>query len=125
MCSLHSGRSSNSHSSDSYKYVFQGEEVRIKKGVRTNGTKVEILIGVMVAENIWKAHDKELVITEFTGGTHGRGSLHYVGLAADLRTGYFSDSQKHEVAEQLRAALSEEYDVVVEKSHIHLEYNPK
>lgn len=64
-------------------------------------------------------------MTEGTGGKHGVGSLHYVGLAADLRTSNVPAPFVGVIAVDLRMALGAEYDVVVEETHLHLEFQPK
>jgi len=99
--------------------------VTLKEGIKVNGVKPELTLGLIIADKVWANHNQELVVTELTGGKHGRASLHYVGLAADLRTRYFTDVEKELVAKDLRDALGENYDVVVEASHIHLEFQPK
>ena len=100
--------------------------MKIKPGVRVNGMNTEILLAVIIANDIYTRHGKELVITEVTGGEHGRGSKHYIGNAVDLRTNFFDRKEEIErVAQELREALGEQYDVVVEKTHIHIEYDPK
>lgn len=99
--------------------------MQIKTGVKLNGVKPEIILAIIVIETIYSKWGKELVITEATGGKHGRASLHYVGLAIDIRTNYFTDEEKELVARDLREALGENYDVIVEASHIHIEFQPK
>jgi len=97
----------------------------LKENIKINGVKPELTLVLSIADKIWSNHNQELVVTELTGGKHGTASLHYVGLAADLRTRYFSDEEKEIVASELRKALGENYDVVVEKTHIHIEFQPK
>ena len=75
------------------------------------------------AEKVWAAHGEELVITSARDGMHSAGSLHYYGFAVDLRTRYFDDENKAQVAEELEAILGHPYDVVVHTSHIHVEYD--
>lgn len=99
--------------------------MQIKTGVKLNGIKPEIVLAIIIIETIYSKWDKELVITEATGGKHGRASLHYAGLAIDIRTNYFTNEEKQLVARDLREALGENYDVVVETSHIHVEFQPK
>ena len=100
--------------------------MELKNGVKLNGMKPEILLAIFTANRIWLNHAKVLVVTEITGGKHGTGSLHYAGLAVDLRTKYFeSEDEKSEVAQELRQALGENYDVVLEPTHIHVEFQPK
>jgi len=68
----------------------------------------------------------EFCITSVIDGKHRPNSLHYSGLAFDLRTRHLKteDGVKN-VAAEIRGALGREYDVVVEKDHIHIEYDPK
>jgi hypothetical protein len=54
------------------------------------------------------------------------GSLHYYGLAVDLRTRYFSETVKQLVAAELNSALkniSPYYQIIVHSTHIHVEYD--
>lgn len=98
--------------------------MKIKNGAKVNGLKTEILLAVIVASDIYKSLGQALVITELTGGKHSRASLHYVGYAVDLRTHYFSDNGL-EAQKMLKNSLGTEYDVVLEKDHIHIEFQPK
>ena len=97
----------------------------IKDGVSVKGLQPEILVALFVADTIWSTHGQRLVVTAGTDGEHKEGSLHYEGLAVDLRTRYFDDMQKQWVEQELRDALGYEYDVVLEPTHIHVEYDPK
>lgn len=97
----------------------------IKKGAKIGGIRPEMIIALMVAERVYDAHGEELVWTEGTGGEHGYGSLHYVGLAIDIRTRYFSKTEAAQVALEIRERLGEDFDVVLEEDHIHIEFQPK
>jgi len=77
------------------------------------------------ADLVWKEYGEELVITSARDGIHSAGSLHYYGRAVDLRTRYFSDDDKRSVAADLADILGEDYDVILHKSHIHVEYDPE
>lgn len=99
--------------------------MKIKTNVKLLGLRPEILLALFIADKIYSNHNQELVLTEATGGKHGRASLHYVGLAVDVRTHYFTDGEVKLVAKDLKEALGENYDVVVEKTHIHIEFQPK
>jgi len=56
-------------------------------------------------------------------------SYHYKGLAVDIRlpSKYIDNvpSIDLNLANNIRNALGSEYDVVLESSHIHVEYDPK
>ena len=97
----------------------------IKKGVKMTGMSVPILLAINIANEVYKKNYQELVVTELTGGQHGRSSLHYVGNAVDIRTRDISSVALTRIAAQLVEALGENYDVVKESTHIHIEYQPK
>lgn len=82
----------------------------------------------IVAEAVYKQYGVELVITSANDGVHGGGdkkkTLHDDGLAIDLRTSNLG-GRESAVAAELARQLGPEYDVVLEKDHIHVEYDPK
>lgn len=65
----------------------------------------------------------DLVITSGTDSKHGNGSLHYVGLAVDIRTKTMKNKKK--MFKSIKAVLPSGYDVVPESTHLHIEYQPK
>jgi hypothetical protein len=80
----------------------------------------------ITAEPIFVAAGQELVITSGTDSKHMEKSLHYAGRALDFRTRDLKDLPAvTAVAQSLKGALDRAYDVVVEKDHIHVEYDPK
>ncbi len=100
--------------------------ISLKAGASIRGLRPEVVLAVVVADQVYGKHGcGDLMVTEGTGGKHGSGSLHYVGLAADLRTGNLPAGTLSVVANDLRALLGAEYDVVVEETHLHIEFQPK
>jgi len=95
------------------------------KSVNPKGMSPQLLLALIIAEQIYKKHVKDLVITSLNDGIHSDGSLHYEGNGVDLRTNFWSNEEAKIVADELRAALHDDYDVVLESNHIHLEYDPK
>lgn len=64
------------------------------------------------------------VITSANDRKHMTGSLHYEDLAWDLRSNNIPDAGKvEEIARTLRVDLGSDWDVVVEKDHIHVEFD--
>lgn len=68
---------------------------------------------------------REAIVTSGTDGVHGHDSLHYVGLAIDIRTRDLTKKQTEWLAAKLREVLGKNFDVVIEKDHIHIEYDPE
>ena len=68
---------------------------------------------------LFETEDHDLFITSLRDGNHMAGSLHYDGLAFDMR-----DNPKFQIHE-IRAGLGFGWDVVPEIDHIHCEYDPK
>lgn len=99
--------------------------MKLKEGVIVTAIRTELLLALIIAEKVWLDCGKELVITSLNDGQHSNISLHYAGQAADLCTRYFAVPKT--VGQNLSDALGNnpDYDVVVEKDHIHLEWQPK
>lgn len=99
----------------------------LKSGARIGGLRTEILFAAIVLDAIHKdvAMGADFVVTECTGGTHHPGSLHYVGLAIDIRTKDMTDAQKQAFYLRGKASLGEDFDLVEEIDHAHAEFQPK
>jgi rhamnogalacturonyl hydrolase YesR len=98
--------------------------MQIKTGANIQGIDLRLRPGLVHANNVWKQLGQELVITSGLDGEHSAGSLHYYGLAIDVRTRYFNNKEKKEAASTLRSLLASEFDVIEEGNHIHIEYDP-
>ena len=68
---------------------------------------------------------RDAIVTYTTNGEHGADSKHYTGEAIDLRTRDLSVANRQRAANLLRERLGDNYDVVDEGNHIHIEYDPK
>ncbi len=97
----------------------------LKKSVSLKGLQPQILVAVMVANEVYKKYGKDLVITSVNDSKHGEGSLHYKGFAIDTRIFYFPKGVAKKVRDEIASRLGDEFDVVLEKDHIHIEYDPK
>ncbi len=97
----------------------------LKDGVVISGIRTELLFALNVCDGVYSTYGEELVITSLNDGKHSDTSLHYSCSGADLRTRYFTVPETKLVAEDIRSRLGIDFDVVVEKDHIHLEYQPR
>lgn len=100
--------------------------MRLKPGVRCSGLQPPILLAMVIAEStVQRIANIELVVTSLTDGQHKPGSLHHCGLAFDFRTSTMSEEQKAAVQAALAVDLGGDFDVVLEATHCHVEYDPK
>lgn len=67
----------------------------------------------------------EPTITSAVDGIHSENSLHKRGRACDYRIWGLSEVQLNELVIQARKSLGNSYDVVLESTHLHIEYDPK
>lgn len=101
--------------------------MKLKPGVKLNGVRPELLIGIMIVNQVFEDHGCEFTITEIcaTGG-HSYSSLHYSGNACDIRSRDLSAPEQQTMAALARTALGNEFDLVTtEATHWHLEFQPK
>ena len=98
--------------------------MKIKPGVNLEGVNWRMFFAAVVAEEIYKKYGAELVITSANDGKHGDKTLHHKGLALDLRT-WNLNGRETEVCAALNKALGGFYQAVLEKDHIHLEWDER
>lgn len=96
-----------------------------KYGAKISGMKPEILLGIIIASQVYEKYNIDYVITEVSGGKHGRGSLHYVGFAVDTRTRDMNKALQLKITKEVGIALGDEFDVLLEGNHLHVEFQPK
>lgn len=86
---------------------------RLERNTRRSLTMVAIVL---------RDHEQELVITSTFEGNHTPGSLHYANRAYDIRV---PANIKRMLINDIKEVLLVDFDVVLEKDHIHIEYDPK
>lgn len=102
-----------------------------KEGVRINGPHLYpemTQITEMARITAPTLDDGIIWITSANDSRHGDASLHYKDRAFDIRIYNITGKVHYEAelwAERLGLALGQEYDVVKEKDHIHVEWDPK
>ena len=93
--------------------------LKIKSGVTPRN-----LVIAAAAANVAEKEGFTVVITSGTDGSHKKNSLHYTGDALDLRISNLTTEQRGKLLAGLLTRLGDNYDVILEPDHIHVEYDP-
>lgn len=97
-----------------------------KDGVQLAGLRLDVMAPAIRAAN--RIAGRRVVITSGLEGNHMQGSKHFSGEALDFRRPdwpTFDDRASAQAfADQLAADLGARYDVVLESTHVHVEYDP-
>jgi hypothetical protein len=100
--------------------------IAIKPGVLFENLTPQMVLGhTIVAAVFLSFYPATCTITSGSDGTHMTGSLHAKGNALDYRTSHLTSEQRSKVAAACKEALGENFDVVLESDHLHVEYDPK
>lgn len=96
--------------------------IALKEGVRLLGIRPELVIAIVITGDVYESFGESLVITSVVDGQHMRASLHYVGAAFGAR---LPSRNPDALRQRLAEALGADFDVVLEETHIHVEWQPK
>ena len=94
----------------------------LKLGVDISKLKRPMRKALNLIDRAFRDFGEEAVITSTYEGDHMPSSLHYAHLAVDVR---LPVGNVDAVVNALKLLLGKDYDIVVEKDHIHIEYDPK
>jgi hypothetical protein len=105
----------------------------LKDEVHVNGAHFDsVMVRIInVARETAPMMEKGTVwITSANDGEHSDGSLHFDNRAFDIRIKNIIAGTEFPLAargwaERMRVALGDDYDVILEDDHIHVEYDPK
>ncbi len=100
----------------------------IKEGAIIKEIPEEMIPVLSAISMAWKlCRKKEVVITSGSDDAPNRNkySLHPLHLAYDLRTRDLSAWETKSIVKDLKIILGRDYDVVLEPTHIHIEYDKK
>ena len=100
------------------------EEIQTKQGVILRGLEPRMYPVIQTAQEVWQNHGARLTITSGLDGKHGKDSLHYAGRALDFRTRDLDRLARAEAARELQTALGDDFRVLLERDHIHVEHDP-
>lgn len=95
----------------------------IKQGVDVRGLHILMWDMLYDIEPFFKEMNLDLWITSALEGDHSLKSRHYSGLAVDIRSRELRYPQ--DVYDRIKSVLHPAFDIVIEPTHFHLEYDPK
>lgn len=100
--------------------------MKIKEGVSLKKLQPQMTPVMIIADCEYRNYGSEAVITSGDDSHDGKNSLHNDGLALDFRIKNLHTYEAAvEVKRAIKNALGAQYDVVLEKDHIHVEFDPK
>lgn len=100
--------------------------VSLKPGVTVRGASPEIAIAITIVASVFEMYKADCIITSLTDGVHGRASRHYSGAAVDFRTRHVSKVDLKDIVRVIEDALGpDDFDVLLEQTHLHVEFDPK
>lgn len=106
--------------------MTKGAAIHIKPGVDLDGLRAVMWDAAAKASAAFDRYGYQFVITSGLDGKHSANSLHYKGLALDIRSRHIApQSAKLKVLAELQAALGKDFDVILEADHYHVEYDPE
>jgi hypothetical protein len=107
---------------DTHQSLF--DKFETKENVNLNGLDEAMYPVLGKASIVWQKYGKKLVITSGLEGKHCKNSRHYLGLALDLRNRDLNKKDLFKILKELNIALGNDYQVLLESDHFHVEYDP-
>ena len=86
------------------------------------------MLALLQCEKIYNKYGYPLIVTSTTDGIHSIGSLHYRGLGLDIRTRHLPIDLLEVIHTKIKlrlASLSTSFQVILESTHIHIEFDQK
>jgi hypothetical protein len=104
--------------------------MQIKPGVSLVNVSWRMFHAALVAEEIYARQGSECIITSAGEGKHMRSSKHYARNnpsrmieAIDIRRRNITDPAR--ACREIQAKLGRDYDCVLERDHLHIEWDQK
>jgi len=100
--------------------------VKFKPNVSMKYVHPKIGHAIDIARHVWELKNiSECVVTSMNDSTHSPTSLHYAGCAVDFRIWNVPELERDQIVVMLKSRLRDEYDIINEGDHYHVEWQPK
>lgn len=97
----------------------------LKPGVNLAGIKPEMAFAAIACYGAYAEIGLDVVVTSGLDGKHSANSKHYSGHGLDIRTRHVPAEKLDALTASIRGCLGDDYDVVLESDHVHIEFDPK
>tara|TARA_B100000949_G_C14255921_1_gene440445 strand:+ start:648 stop:995 length:348 start_codon:yes stop_codon:yes gene_type:complete len=109
--------------------------VYVKKGADIRFLRQELTDRLHQIATVFIYHSPagfRFVVTSGNDSKHSVGSLHYINCAVDARIKYWpngvevylTDNEQGQIKTDLDKVLGPDWDIVIESTHIHIEWDP-
>lgn len=95
-----------------------------KPGVKINGIKPELVFANQVVSSVFHHFGYSCQCTSGLEGKHSKKSKHYTGYGADYGIKHVKPDDVEKVYNMICEQLTDEFDIVLETTHIHVEFDP-
>ena len=97
---------------------------RFKRGIKIKGVQPEMVAAWPTVAMVYAEFGAECVITSVCDGEH-KTIVHSLGFATDFRIRNVRIGWHEKLRQRIADCLGDEFDVVLEKTHIHCEFDPR
>lgn len=101
--------------------------IQTKNNVHLGNLEPVMLLALLFLERKFNKLGHSLVVTSTDDGKHKENSLHYVGLAVDIRIRHIKNElevgELTDSIQSLLSSLDKHFQVILESTHIHIEYD--
>lgn len=97
----------------------------IKKGVKICSLTPQAVLMIAIVNDYYKEMKIDCIITSCNDGKHIDKSFHRFGFAIDFRSNNIRKENQLNFWKGLKEVLGDNFQVIFEKDHFHIEYDPK
>lgn len=99
-------------------------QYNIKPGVSIAKLTPQMAMGYTIIMAVGRELSIDVIVTSGDDGKHMENSKHYDGNALDFRIRHVDANRRRFFQKAVQEALGSNFDVVLEPTHLHVEYDP-
>lgn len=100
-------------------------KILVKDGVIIKEINWQFIYLLDTVKQTWEHHEERYpVLTSANDGKHMISSLHYKNLAWDWRIRHLTPEETKYWVQRLKQVITSDFQVILEKDHVHTEFDP-